>query len=505
MNKGNIFQRGDLAPKTSFLKITIYGEQGAGKSYTAAKIARGIHMQMKKEGAEAGPVCMVDSETGAAKLYPLFEAGKVPFLPIGTESYDDLVQAVKDAEAMKACALIVDSVTHFSDDLKRAYMHHHRKAFVQVWDYGPLGELWLPWTKLFINSKLNIIACGRLAWDYSVVETQDGDKVKKEVVRDQAKFRSLGKFGYEGDILLEMELFQNRDNIDRNDTGPISFRRAFVMKDRWGQIEGKIFDNPGFEDMILPIWKQLAPAGEHHGVEQRSTHANLPSDSQHVEDRRRGRAAIQEIDGDLALFFPGQTEAQRLARTCIPFYVLGTHSRDEIEAMPVAKLSEASKVIKVICKRIVEGGVELTRDNLMRWVPDAVNDAKDAMYREPEIVAQEGQAEAEDPSNPFWQGEEKKPEQLSTPTPSPSPSPELVLTPPPVDYAAKYQWLASLAAQYAQSDKCKKAFADIKKRRRLLISLTLDTLLNRAEPTQEDADVLKELLDAIGETEKVTA
>ena len=92
----------------AFLKCGIQGMAGSGKSFTATKIATGLHKYIKA----TKPVYFLDTETGSDFLIKEFEKENVPLFVAKTRAFTDLVYSVDEAEK-EAEILIIDSITHF--------------------------------------------------------------------------------------------------------------------------------------------------------------------------------------------------------------------------------------------------------------------------------------------------------------------------------------------------------------------------------------------------------
>jgi hypothetical protein len=110
---------------TAYLKMGIYGDCASGKSYTASLVARGLGLLIGKNG-QPPPVMFLDTETGATWVRPIIEGAGLQFLVESSSAFTDLKQAVTEAEKAKAI-LIVDSVTHFWEEIRESYLAAKRK------------------------------------------------------------------------------------------------------------------------------------------------------------------------------------------------------------------------------------------------------------------------------------------------------------------------------------------------------------------------------------------
>ena len=89
----------------SKLRCALFGPSGAGKTFSALSIAKGI----------GGKVAVIDSERGSASKY----ADKFEFDVVDLEkkSIDEYVQFIAEAGNAGYSVLIIDSLTHAWQDL----------------------------------------------------------------------------------------------------------------------------------------------------------------------------------------------------------------------------------------------------------------------------------------------------------------------------------------------------------------------------------------------------
>ena len=192
------------------LRLNISAPSGAGKTYSALRMAHGITNDWSK-------VAVIDTENGSASLYShLGEFSTIDLAPPFTpEKYTEALKVCVDA-GMEV--VIIDSTTHEWTCLIEENEMLAQSMFK--------GNSWAAWSKTtprhdkFINSILHsnvhIITCTR-----SKTETvQENGKVKKVGMKD------LQREGWEYELTISL-------NIDR-DT-----HMAIPSKDRTNLFEGK--------------------------------------------------------------------------------------------------------------------------------------------------------------------------------------------------------------------------------------------------------------------------
>ena len=190
---------GMLKPATNrmaYAKIGLYGNAGAGKTFTAALLAIGLwkYAKLKK------PVGMFDTEPAASFIIPLFAKAGVPFLVYDeSRALKDLMAFLDEAE--RECSIvIVDSITHVWRDTQESYMAKINEGLVrkkrkpitklEFHHWGPIKSAWAGFTDRFLSSKMHMIVCGRAG---SIYEYQTNEETgKKELITTGTKMATKG-------------------------------------------------------------------------------------------------------------------------------------------------------------------------------------------------------------------------------------------------------------------------------------------------------------------------
>lgn len=304
-------------PEAAYLKLGLYGEAGSGKTFTATRVALGLCEFIKSKG----PVAFLDTETGSDYVRDLFQEAGLELLVAKTRAFKDLLAVVD--EAQKNCAvLIIDSVTHPWDELVTAYMKANNKTRLTLKDWQPLKATWREFTDKYINSPLHIIMCGRSADKWDQVEDEDGATELRKV---GTKMKTEKDLGYEPSLLIEMEAIQLTAKA-----GGAYIRRAYVKKDRFHVLDGKVFDNPTFET-FLPHITRLNLGGEHRALDASRTSEDMLKQDFTGERRAFKRdVVLEKIENEIKLLYPGQSEKDRTAKIKILVDTFGTNSWTEV-------------------------------------------------------------------------------------------------------------------------------------------------------------------------------
>jgi len=311
----SIFQ--EARPQSAFLKMGIYGEAGTGKTFTSTRIVIGLHHLIKSDKS----IYFMDTETGSdfVKDKITAETG-YPLRVSKTRAFTDLLAALD--EMPEGAILIIDSVTHYWNELITSYMKKNQRTRLTLKDWQPLKATWREFTDRFVNSKLHIVVAGRSADKWDEVEDEDGAKELRKV---GTKMRTETEFSYESSLLVEMELVQVSPHV-----GGALIHRAHVRKDRFDIIDGQRFDNPGFE-AFLPHIEKLNLGGEHKAIEPgRDSTAMFERNDVGARKMETREILIEKIGNEIKLIYPGQTETDKTARLQLMKQIFQTHSWTEI-------------------------------------------------------------------------------------------------------------------------------------------------------------------------------
>lgn len=284
--------------KMAYAKVGIYGDQGSGKSRTAAEIAIGLVKRQKLEK----PIGIFDTEPGWGWLLPIIEKAGLPTPYLNDESraFKDLMAWID--EAKKECSvLIVDSVTHLWRDLQEsclARLNETRKQYnkrpyasLEFQHWGPIKRQWAEFTDEYLTSKVHFIICGRAGSIYEYQDKDDGSG-KKELITVGTKMATEKEMGYEPSLLLEM--FKDLDD------GRI-INTALVQKDRADKLNGKLITFPNFEK-LRPHFDMLATNGEHFtSMRQRDSREVFEdvAEGNFDSDLKRKEVALDQIKEEL--------------------------------------------------------------------------------------------------------------------------------------------------------------------------------------------------------------
>lgn len=345
----------------------LYGPPGSGKTTTAAVLATYLCKRLKKTEA-----FMLDSEGGADYVASIFRKADVKLNVIRTREFGLLVQTF-EAMHKRDDVMLVDSVTHFSDDVVKAYLKARKRSRMELSDFTAVYETWRQFSEPFMSSHLHAIVCGRMGSVYeSVVDAESG---KTEMYRTDSKMKASDQFGHEPDFLLEMEQVINAEahrqlqqatskwqrakiaqEIKRNSTMNIV---ATVRKDRTRLLMGQVFTFiPGTDDAQMSeaveeafqsvVSWHLKNKTQEGMTDTGSTRAMLsPQGNEFAwqEKKRRTDLALDEIRETFTKYFPGATGKEKQAKIEIAERVFGVKSWEGICQKDLDALETSIKMI----------------------------------------------------------------------------------------------------------------------------------------------------------------
>ena len=324
----------------AYLKAGLLGFAKSGKSYTASRMAVGLHKLIKSQK----PVAFLDTETGSSYILNLFKEEGIQLLTAKSRAFVDLMAVCNEAE--KTCdILIIDSITHFWIELVKAFGIKLKRDRLRIWDWKPIKEEWQAFTDFYINSKLHIIMCGRAGWEYGEVEDADGILEQK---RTGIKMKAESDMSFEPSLLIEME----KVRAGTGKAGQEIVHRAWVIGDRFHDLTGKSFDNPKFENFLPHILK-LNLGGDHVGIEVGNSSQDLfEGPGAGINIRKRREIALENIQNELIKRYPGRKAEEVQAKLKILEEVFFTGSwtaisdfhPDMLEAglIKISKIKEAA-------------------------------------------------------------------------------------------------------------------------------------------------------------------
>lgn len=347
------------------LKAGLYGPQGSGKSRTAAELAIGLHQHI----GSTKPVAFIDSEQGSDFLLERFQRQGIKLAVDKTRSFQDMTRDLQQALGGFADIVIVDSISHFWRELMRSYLEANRRKFMRIQDWGPLKKTWDEgYTRLYLDSPLHIIMCGRSANIFEDVEDDEEDGGAKpgwKARKVGTKMSAEGETGYEPHLLVEM----TRQYGEGDGTYT---RVATVVKERFGILDGKSFtftegDKDGYVfQCFKPHIARLAIGGTHRPISAGSSAGMFTGNgAAYAAIQQRRVVELELIEGLVTRYMPGTGPKDRSLKMAIYEAAFGTTSWAAIQNMDPAVLRDTRPLLQHLMQRAIETPPEGSPDAQM--------------------------------------------------------------------------------------------------------------------------------------------
>lgn len=223
------------------IKIAITGPSGAGKTYSALRLAHGM----------GGKIAVIDTENGSASLYSdRFEFDVLELQPpFTTIKY---IEAIKAAEAAKYDILIIDSLSHAwageGGILERKGQKDSRggNSYTNWAEFTKEQE---KLTSTILQSKIHLIANMRSKQEYAVIQ---GDNNKTKI--QKLGLAPIQRDGQEYEYTVVFDVAMNHEAETSKDRTGLFTDKIFQINEETGKtIRNWIDSSPKIEEPVKPI------------------------------------------------------------------------------------------------------------------------------------------------------------------------------------------------------------------------------------------------------------
>lgn len=343
------------------LKAGFFGEQGTGKSTSAALLSAALAKQFHN-GAQ---VWVSDPELSWQFLDPIiFRPEGVKLVQRTNPTFKALLEDLHAAERAGACVFVVELAKYWRELLETV-----QKKCGDRWG-SELVNLWDEWVTAFLNSPLHCLALARVSDITEDIQNERGDIKRVKVAEGMKAGGQRNNFGYEPHLVLRMSL----ERKPRRKQGKLiadegrMVHRADVLKDRTWSLNGKTLrwtDRDSYKPGDYRyVWADLKP---HFERTQMSVAVKLDAAATSAEmidedgnsawnaERAERDILFDEFQELGELMFGGQTREAKRQRVLIAEAITGEISRERIRQMPALKLRDAVKVLAAMRKRMNAG------------------------------------------------------------------------------------------------------------------------------------------------------
>jgi hypothetical protein len=209
--------------KKAKIRLGLSAVSGAGKTYSAILIAKGLTGDLSK-------VAVIDTENGSADLYAhLGDFNVLPLTaPFTPERYIDAIRACEKA-GMEV--IIVDSISHEWDG-KGGCLEIVESLGGKYQDWAKVTPRHQSFIEAIIHSPSHIITTVRRKQDYEMTKDNNG-RIKVE----KGGLREITREGFEYELTINLEMDTKHNAWTSKDrTGLFMGKPAFVPSEKTGEL-----------------------------------------------------------------------------------------------------------------------------------------------------------------------------------------------------------------------------------------------------------------------------
>jgi hypothetical protein len=352
-----------------YVKGSLYGPPGTGKTTVMAMIL----LYLSKTYHNNAPVAWLASEKGVDFVLDFFKTEGVPLLISRSRSFVDLRAAARDAKLAGACAVGVDSITHFWQELFTEGMKAKGPKLQKI---GRIKEEWYPFSHDFQDSPMHYLVTGRLGFNWDEVETEnDKGEIVKELSRGGTKIKAEGDFGHEPDLEIEMSSIEDPDFMryekvrgkSRKTFKSQMLHVATMKKSRVWALNGKAFvwkDQPIYKagyykivaEAFKPHFESINIGGSHNVMAEDRPTSNILFENGSEESTHEWQVKkdilLEKWQATMDLVAGGQTKENIRKRALIGEGISGTRSRTEFERHTIGQIARHVDVLLALEKRL---------------------------------------------------------------------------------------------------------------------------------------------------------
>ncbi|MFO0863524.1 MAG: AAA family ATPase [Gemmataceae bacterium] len=295
----------------AFLKATIYGPPGSGKTFSTLLFAEGLAKLSEKR------IAFVDTERGTD-----FYAQSVPersahpdafdFDAIYTRSITEINKELRSLKPAEHGVICIDSITHIWEACKASYNGPKTKiGTLPMHAWGKIKQPYKQLMEFLINGPFHVFILGRQGNEFT--EDEETGETKSVGV----KMKAEGETAYEPHICFRMESVKPTHPKRKNEVvksgGSIPI--MFVEKDRTGILQGKLIELPNFDKVCRPL---LGLLGDKQAqVQTEDEAAAQDADALAADEREKARHSREVAERFVAKFHLCETlaEAEALGKT----------------------------------------------------------------------------------------------------------------------------------------------------------------------------------------------
>lgn len=220
------------------IKLAITGPSGAGKTYSALRLAKGL--------AGEGRVALIDTENESSSLY----AGDFDFDVTNVDppyTMDKLVEPTKYVLNNNYDVLVIDSASHFWNGVLDYKTNLDKRVGNSFANWGEANKKYDLMLRAILFSKIHVIVCMRSKMEYVLQENEKGKHVPQKIgmapiMRDGVEYEFTTVFDL--DIAHQAQASKDRTQMFGDKIFQITERTGRQFKQRLSEAGDKAPVNP---------------------------------------------------------------------------------------------------------------------------------------------------------------------------------------------------------------------------------------------------------------------
>jgi hypothetical protein len=210
--------------KQTKLRITLGGASGAGKTYSALRLARGLTTSWER-------VAVICSEQGSAEKYS--DLGPYSVLVLKDFSPKAYIAALAQASPTDFDVVVLDSATHewkFCNEWASKIESSGRGNRFTAWNtITPEHDAFV---RAIVTHPLHAVCTTRAKSEYVLTENDRGKQVPKKVgMKDEQR----DGWEYEFDLALRLDRDSHLANVDKTRLAFLNERMPFLVTEEFGR------------------------------------------------------------------------------------------------------------------------------------------------------------------------------------------------------------------------------------------------------------------------------
>jgi hypothetical protein len=358
----------------SYLKVSIDGVNGSGKTCTVAQLAVGLAI----EYGDGRPVHVFDSsDRWAAWKLLIFDVEKVPLVITYARSIAALQETIKRAQDENCSVYVGDDLTvPWMEGIKSfafesgALTFDRRQQLVNEWDR---------FVEPFQFGAFDALACGRLGFRWENIEDENG---VEQLHQGDSKFNAGGSANFGYDCILELEMRRRKRRIMGLLRGKTQVEYVCdVIKDANGILNARQFAFSDFDGGRYKKgdYRKVLDCFREH-VEFRRRLLRIPlsgartkdlivsGKTSWAKDQTERKNLLEEIDANLNMAFPsgeGKSKLAKMFRDLTLEFLNGFISWSRMEdEVPTVNLRRNCDIVKAIRARVEAGDIPTNLESL---------------------------------------------------------------------------------------------------------------------------------------------